>query len=144
MMAGMSSPSLFAQRFVIPATSSFSLEEVAMMGFGHRHADRFDGVMRLAFYADGDDYEHHGAVEVRSVAEGVECRLVAGDPATLRAQVARVLSSDHDGVVSDEIGQLRLLLRPKDRQQRGTANSFHKLEYSYQFAEIKEEESCVR
>ena len=77
------------------------------------------------------------------MAEGVECRVVVGDPATLRAQVARVLSLDHDGVVSDEIGQLRLLLRPKDRQQRRTANFSHKLEYSYQFAEINEEEVCV-
>ena len=76
-----------------------------MLGFGHRHADRFDGVMRLAFRADGDGYEHHGAVEVRAVAERVECRVVAGDPTTLRAQVARVLSLDHDGVVFDEIGQ---------------------------------------
>lgn len=93
------------ERFIITATGGFSLEEVAMMGFGPRHEEHFDGVMRLAFCLDGNGYERHGAVAVRAHADGVECTPIAGDPTTLRQQVARILSLDHDGVVFDEIGR---------------------------------------
>jgi hypothetical protein len=33
-----------AATLTIPFTGCFSLDEVATMGFGHRHEDRFDGV----------------------------------------------------------------------------------------------------
>jgi DNA-3-methyladenine glycosylase II len=114
----------------IPVGGRFSLREVATMGFGHRHEDSFDGVMRLAFCLDGDGYQHQGAAvvsqdsdggggqrrgrrvaaigrgaEVSQDSDGVRCRVVAGDPATVVAQVARVLSLDHDGAVFDEIGR---------------------------------------
>jgi DNA-3-methyladenine glycosylase II len=92
-------------KFVIPATGAFSLEEVATMGFGPRHEERFDGVMRLGFCLDGEGYERQGAVAVRPHAQGVECTVVAGDPPVLRRQVARVLSLDHDGQEFDKIGQ---------------------------------------
>jgi DNA-3-methyladenine glycosylase II len=60
--------------------------------------------MRLALCLDGDGYDRHGALEVRPHADGVACTVVAGDPSTLRRQVSRVLSLDHDGVAFDEIG----------------------------------------
>src|SRR5262245_16740503 len=44
----------------------FSLEEVALMGFGHRDERRFDGVMRLAFGLDGDPESTVG-VEIRQL-----------------------------------------------------------------------------
>ena len=50
------------------------------MGFGHRHEDHFDGVMRLAFCLDGDGYRRHGAATVTQDAGGVHCTVVAGDP----------------------------------------------------------------
>ena len=81
----MPNASTVLDRFVICATGRFSLEEVAMMGFGHRHEDHFDGVMRLAFCLDGDGHEQHGAVEVRADPEGVGCTAIAGATETLQA-----------------------------------------------------------
>lgn len=75
-----------------------------MMGFGHRHEDRFDGVMRLAFCLDGDGYDSHGAAVVAEDGTGVRCTVVAGDPARVVRQVTRVLSLDQDGAVFDDIG----------------------------------------
>ncbi len=90
----------------IPVRGDFSLAEVAMMGFGHRHEQRFDGVMRLAFCIDADGYSGHGAVEVRQpAADTVGCTVVAGEPVAAVAQVARVLSLDHDGEGFREIGR---------------------------------------
>jgi DNA-3-methyladenine glycosylase II len=79
----------------------FSLEEVAMMGFGHRDERRFDGVMRLAFGLDGDPETTVG-VEIRQrddrlglvVHDGSEG---AADLDAVARQVARVVSADHDG-----------------------------------------------
>ncbi len=89
----------------IPVSGRFSLREVAMMGFGHRHEDHFDGVMRLAFCLDGAGYDHHGAAVVSEDATGVKCQVLAGDPAAVARQVARVLSLDHDGAAFDDIGR---------------------------------------
>ena len=79
----------------------FSLEEVAMMGFGHRDERRFDGVMRLAFGLDADPESTVG-VEVRQ--DGDRLDLVVHGNADLDAvvdqvarQVARIVSADHDG-----------------------------------------------
>jgi DNA-3-methyladenine glycosylase II len=89
----------------------FSLEEVALMGFGHRDERSFDGVMRLAFCLDGD-YERQVGVEVRQSGSRLELRIIAalGSPAfdqqstaAVAAQVARVLSVDHDGAAFDEL-----------------------------------------
>jgi DNA-3-methyladenine glycosylase II len=98
-------PTTTAATLTIGFTGRFSLPEVATMGFGHRHEDHFDGVMRLAFCLDGDGYRHHGAATVTQDAGGVHCTVVAGDPPAVARQVARVLSLDHDGAVFDEIGR---------------------------------------
>jgi DNA-3-methyladenine glycosylase II len=81
----------------------FDLRAVAMMGFGHRDERSFDGIMRMAFCLDGD-YERQVGVEARQSGDRLELRAeAAGDPLsdaeveTLRKQVARVISLDHDG-----------------------------------------------
>jgi len=83
----------------------YDLAEVAMMGFGHRNEEEFDGVMRMAFCLDGD-YERQVGVEARQVGQQIELRLhtTAGSPALTAGeleraarQVARVISVDHDG-----------------------------------------------
>ena len=38
----------------VPLRGPYDLREVALMGFGHRQEDSFDGVMRLGFCVDGD------------------------------------------------------------------------------------------
>src|SRR3954447_10781321 len=38
----------------IPTRGPFSLEELALFGFGHRNERSFDGVMRMAFRVDHD------------------------------------------------------------------------------------------
>lgn len=75
----------------------YSLEEVALMDFGHRAERRFDGVLRLAFCLDSD-LEQQVGVEVRQ--DGPRLDLVVhgdGDLDAVTAQVARVVSADHDG-----------------------------------------------
>jgi DNA-3-methyladenine glycosylase II len=92
-----------AESFSITPRGPFSLAEAATFGFGQRHDDGFDGIMRLAFCLDG--YEGHAGVEVRqdSAPEGagtVHCTVYTAGPADLglvQRQVARVLSLDHDG-----------------------------------------------
>jgi DNA-3-methyladenine glycosylase II len=81
----------------------FDLQEVAMMGFGHRDERSFDGVMRMAFCLDGG-YERQVGVEARQLGDRLEVRAEpAGDPLNqaeveaLRKQVARAISLDHDG-----------------------------------------------
>jgi DNA-3-methyladenine glycosylase II len=87
----------------LPIAGPFDLREVAMMGFGHRDERSFDGVMRMAFCLDGD-YERQVGVEARQLGGRLELEVQAvGDPPsdaeleTLRKQVARVVSLDHDG-----------------------------------------------
>jgi len=91
----------------IDVSGPFSLEEVALMGFGHRDERAFDDVMRLAFCTDAD-LEHQVGVEVRQAGDRLD--LVVhdgpGDPADLDGvarQVARVVSADHDGAEFDRI-----------------------------------------
>jgi DNA-3-methyladenine glycosylase II len=83
----------------------YDLEEVALMGFGHRDEQSFDSVMRLAFCVDGD-YERQVGVEVRQDGQRLDLTIL-GTPgsgeldetatATIARQVARVLSADQDG-----------------------------------------------
>lgn len=102
--------------FSIVPQGRFSLRESATFGFGQRVAfgqrvetdesdesDGYDGVMRLAFCMDG--YREQVGVEVRQDADGVHC-VVHGeaDLEAVRAQVARVLSLEHDGRGFDAIG----------------------------------------
>ncbi|KJL19455.1 DNA-3-methyladenine glycosylase family protein [Microbacterium azadirachtae] len=80
----------------LPLVGPYDLREVALMGFGHRDEAAFDGVMRLAFCTDALDAQvgvevrqHDGALALTVHGEG--------DPTAIAAQVARVVSADHDG-----------------------------------------------
>ena len=91
--------------FTITPSGPFSLREAAMFRFGQRHAEDFNGVMRLAFCVDG--YHEQVGVEVRQDDGGVHC-VVSGRVSSVdevRAQVARVLSLDHDGLAFAEVGR---------------------------------------
>ena len=92
--------------FTITPSGLFSLREAIMFGFGQRAAaDESADVMRLAFVLDG--HQEHVGVEVRQDDSGVHC--VVSDPVSdvdaVRAQVARVLSLDHDGLAFAEVGR---------------------------------------
>jgi DNA-3-methyladenine glycosylase II len=87
----------------IAISGEFSLRAAAVFGFGPSEgsAPAFDGRMRLAFPVDGGGgyagailtqvQEPHGPVSVRLHLDG------GADPAAALAQVARVVSLDHDG-----------------------------------------------
>jgi len=92
--------------FTIVPTGAYSLRESAEFGFGGRTADRWDGVMRMAFCLDG--YRSQVGVEVRQDDAGVH-GVVHGasraETATARNQVARVLSLDHDASGFVDVGR---------------------------------------
>ena len=85
----------------VPLPGPFDLREVALMGFGHRDEDTFDGVMRLGFCVDGDHESQVGvAVRQDGDALAVTVEQAAGppvDPERVVAQAARVVSADQDG-----------------------------------------------
>ena len=89
---------LSAVPFTISPQGPFSLAEAAAFGFGQRDGRDRDGVMRLAFCLDG--YTEQVGVEVRQDdagdVNGMAFMSPGTDPAAVRAQVARVLSLDHD------------------------------------------------
>jgi len=81
----------------IPTRGPFSLEELALFGFGHRAERDFDGVMRMAFRVDGD-LESAAGVEVQQRGDELDVTVLGeADPDAVARQVARVLSCDHDG-----------------------------------------------
>jgi DNA-3-methyladenine glycosylase II len=89
----------------LPVTGPYDLREVALMGFGHRDEASFDGVMRMAFCLDSD-LERQVGVEARQDGDRLEltvcpvegeAALVDGEVLAAAAQVARVVSLDHDG-----------------------------------------------
>jgi DNA-3-methyladenine glycosylase II len=93
----------------IEARGPYDLAEVALMGFGHRDERSFDGVMRLAFCLDGD-LETQVGVEVRQDGQRVVLALHPSGPElsaeqldVATAQVARVISLDHDGAAFDRL-----------------------------------------
>jgi DNA-3-methyladenine glycosylase II len=89
--------------FTIDPRGPFSLEEAALFGFGHTVDPRWDGVMRMAFCVDGH-YEHVG-VELRQDGDLLHGTVHGdADPDAVRAQVARVISADHDGRAFVAIG----------------------------------------
>lgn len=101
-----------ARSFTITPVGAFSLAESALFGFGQRMrpADvgarelQFDGVMRLAFCVDG--YRDQVGVELRQDEQGVRAKVHGpGELDTIKAQVARVLSLDHDARGFAEVGQ---------------------------------------
>ena len=86
----------------VPLAGPFDLAAVATMGFGHRDESSFDGVMRMAFCVDGD-YVLQVGVEVRQDGDHLDVLIAEQpgappvDPDRVLAQVARVVSADHDG-----------------------------------------------
>ena len=99
------------QHTAIQITGPYDLREIALMGFGHRDEESFDGVMRMAFCLDGG-YERSVGVAARQDRDRLTLEVVTdGEPLsrteldTLRRQVARVVSLDHDGVAFDRLCQ---------------------------------------
>ena len=94
----------------LAVTGPYDLAEVALMGFGHRDEQAFDGVMRMAFCLDAD-LETPVGVAARHRGDHVELEVQSPGPdplddATLAAvaqQVARVISLDHDGAAFDAL-----------------------------------------
>ncbi|MEY2513328.1 MAG: DNA-3-methyladenine glycosylase [bacterium] len=84
--------------FEIVPRGPFSLEAAAGFGFGGSiGAPPFDGAMRLAFVVDG--FAEHAGVLLRQRPDGTVEGEVSGGGGVdaVRAQVARILSLDHDG-----------------------------------------------
>jgi len=95
---------LTAATFTIEPRGPFSLEEANNFGFGQRSATTWDGIMRLAFCVDG--YRDQVGVAVRQDDHGVHCTVEgSADLDTVRRQVARVLSLDHDGEAFVQVGE---------------------------------------
>ncbi|RYZ30422.1 MAG: hypothetical protein EOP01_04545, partial [Propionibacteriaceae bacterium] len=104
----------------LPVSGPYDLREVALMGFGHRDEASFDGVMRMAFCLDGD-HERQVGVEARQEGDRVDLTLrPAGDLTALTddevaaaaAQVARVVSLDHDGAAFHALCEADPVLAP--------------------------------
>jgi DNA-3-methyladenine glycosylase II len=92
-------------RVTIPTRGLFSLEELALFGFGHRNERSFDGVMRMAFRVD-HDLETAVGVEVRQRGDELDLTVHAeADPDVVAAQVARIISCDHDAEGFAELGR---------------------------------------
>lgn len=92
-------------RVSIPTRGPFSLEELALFGFGHRSERSFDGVMRMAFRVDGD-LETAVGVEVRQRGDALDLTVHGkADPDVVAAQVARIVSCDHDGEGFADLGR---------------------------------------
>ncbi len=100
--------------FTIRPQGEFSLRESAQFGFGQRDATDaadFDGAMRLAFCLDGGFAQQVGVV-VRQQDDVVLGEVHGAGPLdTVRAQVARVLSLDHDARGFVEVGRRDPVLR---------------------------------
>ena len=90
--------------FTIEPVGPFSLRESATFGFGQRAGRPFDGMMRLAFCLD--HYREHVGVVLSQDDAGVHGQVYGStDIAAVEAQVARVLSLDHDGEAFMAVGQ---------------------------------------
>jgi DNA-3-methyladenine glycosylase II len=84
-------------QFTIMPKGPFSLERLALFGFGHRHKQVFEGTMRMAFVTD--DHQSAAAVAIMQHQSGeLRCELQHTAPEEpIRAQIMRVLSLDHHG-----------------------------------------------
>jgi DNA-3-methyladenine glycosylase II len=90
----------------IKVRGPFSLHESATFGFGQRLDTAFDGVMRMAFRVDGSGYARAAGVAVRQDGDSVHVDVHGdADPDVVTAQVARILSLDHDGEEFLAVGQ---------------------------------------
>ncbi len=91
--------------FTIHPQGAYSLKESVEFGFGQRHSERFEGLMRLAFVLDG------GSGQVGVVLRQDDINQVSGeihgeaDPALVERQVARILSLDHDARPYEQIAE---------------------------------------
>jgi DNA-3-methyladenine glycosylase II len=97
------------QHASIGITGPYDLREVALMGFGHRDESSFDGIMRMAFCLDGG-YDRAVGVAARQDGDRLTLEVVTEDGPltadeleTVRCQVARVVSLDHDGAAFDRL-----------------------------------------
>lgn len=98
------------QTTTLEVRGGYDLAEVALMGFGHRDERHFDGVMRMAFCLDAD-LETVVGVAARQRGQQVELSVstAGSEPldatalAAVAAQVARVVSLDHDGAAFDAV-----------------------------------------
>ncbi|RYZ25974.1 MAG: DNA-3-methyladenine glycosylase 2 family protein, partial [Propionibacteriaceae bacterium] len=104
----------------LTVTGPYDLREVALMGFGHRDEASYDGVMRMAFCLDSD-LERQVGVAVRQDGDTLELSVQpAGDESPLTddevaaaaAQVARVVSADHDGAAFHALCEADPVLAP--------------------------------
>lgn len=98
----------------------YELREVALMGFGHRDEASFDGVMRMAFCLDSD-LERQVGVEARQEGGRLDLTihpvdggvpLTDAEVAAAAAQVARVVSVDHDGAAFHALCEADPVLAP--------------------------------
>ena len=95
--------------FSISPQGAYALKESVEFGFGQRHSERFEGLMRLAFVVDGGA-EQVGVVLRQDVADplhGVVTGEIHGDadPVLVERQVARILSLDHDAGPYEQIAE---------------------------------------
>lgn len=81
----------------LPTRGRLNLMRTALVGFGHRAEQDWDGVMRLAFTVDGT-HEQSAGVEIRQRDDELDLTITSdADPAIVAGQVARVLSVHVDG-----------------------------------------------
>ncbi|MDQ6616365.1 MAG: DNA-3-methyladenine glycosylase 2 family protein [Actinomycetota bacterium] len=100
--------------FTIEPKGPFSLHEAALFGFGQRYDSAFDGTMRLAFCVDG--YRAQAGVSLTQSVDGTVHGTISpvsadakkqaptADSDAVVAQVARVLSLDHDATGYQALG----------------------------------------
>ena len=91
---------------VIAPSGPYRLRASAEFGFGQRHAQQFDGVMRMAFALDGTYVAV--AVAVRQALDDgpVQVDVIgSADTDSVVAQTARVLSLDHDAASYPQVGE---------------------------------------
>ena len=102
----------------------FSLAAAAEFGFGptEGRAQPFDGVMRLAFAADGGAGYAAATLRQPEPDGPVQVELATGDGADPRVairQVARILSLDHDGEAFRQVGERDPVLGSLQRAHPG-------------------------
>ncbi len=90
--------------FTITPRGPFSLAQAASFGFGPREAEA-GGALRMAFAADGSGTPT--GVILREAEDGTVEGEVAGHMPveSVREQVARILSLEHDGVAWQDVGR---------------------------------------
>ena len=91
---------------VIVPSGPYRLRASAEFGFGQRHAQEFDGIMRMAFALDATFAPVAVAVRQRVDDGPVEVEVIGpADGEAALAQTARVLSLDRDAASYPEVGE---------------------------------------